>query len=158
MRIKQQDLDGAENYLVSSLKLLQDLERKASRARDEATARGAGGGAGGGGAGPGAGAGAGEGEGEGEVPVEVAGSGVSVMAAIYLAPAGVSLEDRLAQISSAVASTLYQLAKLAVVRKPPRLDDAEKLLWQVMSTKGLEGATRSATLQQQGRIAIRRGQ
>jgi len=156
VRIKQQDLDGAENYLVSSLKLLQDLERKASRARDEATARGAGGGAGGGGAGPGGGAGAGEGE--GEVPVEVAGSGVSVMAAIYLAPAGVSLEDRLAQISSAVASTLYQLAKLAVVRKPPRLDDAEKLLWQVMSTKGLEGATRSATLQQQGRIAIRRGQ
>jgi tetratricopeptide (TPR) repeat protein len=55
------------------------------------------------------------------------------------------------------SSTLYQLAVVAVIDKPPRLDDAERLLHEVLAVEGQDGAARSATLQQLGRVASRRG-
>ena len=55
------------------------------------------------------------------------------------------------------SSTLYQLAVIAVVDKPPRYDDAETLLQEVLAAEGQDGAARSATLQQLGRVASRRG-
>ena len=113
VRIKQQDLDGAETYLLRSLTIVETYKR--ANATTSPTGR-------------------------------------------RSADSIHEVERNISLANAAIASTLYQLAKLAVVRKPPRLDDAERLLRQVMSTKGLEGATRSATLQQQGRVAIRRGQ
>lgn len=61
------------------------------------------------------------------------------------------------QLRVPTSSTLYQLAVIAVVDKPPRYDDAEELLQEVLAAEGQDGAARSATLQQLGRVASRRG-
>eukprot|EP00039_Didymoeca_costata_P010697 m.144730 g.144730 ORF g.144730 m.144730 type:complete len:1627 (-) comp14930_c0_seq1:2155-7035(-) len=55
------------------------------------------------------------------------------------------------------ASTLYQLAVAKIVRKPPRLNEAELLLKKVLDISEHKGAARSSTLQQLGRVAVRRG-
>lgn len=51
----------------------------------------------------------------------------------------------------------YQLGVIATVDRPPRLDDAEQLLRQVLEKQKGEGAAYAATLQQLGRVAVRRG-
>eukprot|EP00301_Raphidiophrys_heterophryoidea_P027489 c9683_g1_i1.p1 GENE.c9683_g1_i1~~c9683_g1_i1.p1 ORF type:complete len:877 (+),score=262.59 c9683_g1_i1:1660-4290(+) len=59
------------------------------------------------------------------------------------------------------AATLHQLAVVATDSRPPRLDEAEALLQaalQVENHYGAQPVSRAATLQQLGRVAIRRGQ
>jgi tetratricopeptide (TPR) repeat protein len=61
-------------------------------------------------------------------------------------------------VASDEAATLYQLAIVATISRPPRLDEAEKLLLRVLDLGSDGGATRAATLQQLGRVALRRGE
>jgi len=58
-----------------------------------------------------------------------------------------------------VAATLHELAVAATNSRPPRLDEAERLLHQALALVKTAGATpaTTATLHQLGRIAIRRG-
>lgn len=56
-----------------------------------------------------------------------------------------------------VSATLYQLAVVATLTRPPRLDEADSLLQRVLSIEEQPGAARAMTLQQLGRVALRRG-
>lgn len=56
------------------------------------------------------------------------------------------------------AATLYQLAVIATISRPPRLDEAEALLRRVLKLGSDGVATQAATLQQLGRVAVRRGE
>ena len=58
--------------------------------------------------------------------------------------------------STDVASTLYQLAVVHTMAKPPNLDAAEAKLKHVLVVSR-SSATRAATLQQLGRVCLRRG-
>lgn len=55
-----------------------------------------------------------------------------------------------------VAATLHQLAILCISSRPVRLDEAERLLKQAMELED-QATARAATLQQLGRVMVRRG-
>eukprot|EP01048_Picozoa_sp_COSAG05_P003849 COSAG05_NODE_188_length_14697_cov_11.861145_13_plen_117_part_00 len=60
------------------------------------------------------------------------------------------------------AVTLHHLAQVAKASKPPRLDEAESLLQTVLRLESKAGfsraGARASTMQQLGRVAMRRGQ